>query len=382
MYKIFGMIHRQLQSRMQYSVGTKKAIVLIGARQVGKTTLLRQLLDGKDGVLWLNGDDIETIEMLKDATVAKIRTIIGRHTTVVIDEAQRIPDIGLKLKLITDQIDGVQVFASGSSSFELTSKINETLTGRKREFKLFPLSFAEMVAHTNFIEEHRMLPHRLVYGYYPEVVADAGNEQVVLKELVDSYLFKDVFSLDGITKSNKFVSLLKALALQIGNLVSYNEIGNLIGLDSKTVEKYIGILEKNFIVVRLTSFSQNARNELKASKKIYFLDLGIRNALINNLNPLENRNDVGELWENFAIVERLKQNEYKGEFVQSWFWRTQQQNEIDYVEDNSGKLSAFEFKWNSKKANTKCPTAFSANYPSSSFKVVTPNNIEEFLMVE
>lgn len=376
------MIYRQLQSRIEDCVGTKKAIVLIGARQVGKSTLLHQLLDGKDDVLWLNGDDIETIEMLRDATVAKIRTIIGSHKTVVIDEAQRIPDIGLKLKLITDQIDNVQVFASGSSSFELTSKINETLTGRKREFRLFPLSFAEMVKHTNYIEAHRMLPHRLIYGYYPEVVADAGNEQIILKELIDSYLFKDIFSLDGITKSSKVVSLLKALALQIGNLVSYNEIGNLIGLDSKTVEKYIDIMEKNFIVVRLASFSRNARNELKSSKKIYFWDLGIRNALINNLNPIENRSDVGELWENFAIVERLKQNEYNGEFVQSWFWRTQQQNEIDYVEDSGGNLSAFEFKWNSKKANTKCPTTFQTNYPSASFKVVTPNNIEEFLTIE
>lgn len=376
------MIYRQLQSKIIESVGTRKAIVLIGARQVGKSTLLHQLLDDKDGVLWLNGDNSETVEILKDATVAKLRTIIGHHNTVVIDEAQRIPDIGLKLKLITDQIDNVQVFASGSSSFELTSKINETLTGRKREFKLFPLSFAEMVEHTNYIEERRMLPHRLIYGYYPEVVADAGNESAILKELIDSYLFKDVFALDGITKSSKIVSLLKALALQVGNLVSYNEIGNLVGLDSKTVEKYIDIMEKSFIVVRLASFSRNARNELKSSKKIYFWDLGIRNALINNFNPLENRNDVGELWENFAIVERLKQNEYNGEFVQSWFWRTQQQNEIDYVEDNGGKLSAYEFKWNSRKANAKCPSSFSTNYPSAYFEVVTPDNIEEFLLVE
>ena len=376
------MIYRQLQSKIIESVGTRKAIVLIGARQVGKSTLLHQLLDDKDGVLWLNGDNSETVEILKDATVAKLRTIIGHHNTVVIDEAQRIPDIGLKLKLITDQIDNVQVFASGSSSFELTSKINETLTGRKREFKLFPLSFAEMVEHTNYIEERRMLPHRLIYGYYPEVVADAGNESAILKELIDSYLFKDVFALDGITKSSKIVSLLKALSLQVGNLVSYNEIGNLVGLDSKTVEKYIDIMEKSFIVVRLASFSRNARNELKSSKKIYFWDLGIRNALINNFNPLENRNDVGELWENFAIVERLKQNEYNDEFVQSWFWRTQQQNEIDYVEDNGGKLSAYEFKWNSRKANAKCPSSFSTNYPSAYFEVVTPDNIEEFLLVE
>ena len=376
------MIERRLQSNIQSIAGTKKAVVLIGARQVGKSTLLHQLLDGKDNVLWLNGDNTETIEMLKDATVSKLRTIIGRFSTVVIDEAQRIPDIGMKLKLITDQIENVQVFASGSSSFELTSKINEPLTGRKREYKLFPLSFSEMVSHTNYIDECGMLPQRLIYGYYPEVVTNVGNEKVVLRELVDSYLFKDIFSLDGITKSSKIVSLLKALALQIGNLVSYNEIGNLIGLDSKTVEKYIDIMEKSFIIVKLGSYSRNARNELKSSKKIYFWDLGIRNALINNLNSLENRNDEGALWENFAIVERLKQNEYNGDFVQSWFWRTQQQNEIDYIEDNGGNLSAFEFKWNSKKANVKCPASFLAGYPSVPYKVITPNNIEDFLAID
>jgi len=376
------MIERRLQSNLQSIAGTKKAVVLIGARQVGKSTLLHQLLDGKDNVLWLNGDNTETIEMLKDATISKLRTIIGRFSTVVIDEAQRIPNIGMKLKLITDQIENVQVFASGSSSFELTSKINEPLTGRKREFTLFPLSFSEMVSHTSYIDECGMLPQRLIYGYYPEVVTNVGNEKVVLRELVDSYLFKDIFSLDGITKSSKIVSLLKALALQIGNLVSYNEIGNLIGLDSKTVEKYIDIMEKSFIIVKLGSYSRNARNELKSSKKIYFWDLGVRNALINNLNPLENRNDEGALWENFAIVERLKQNEYNGDFVQSWFWRTQQQNEIDYIEDNGGNLSAFEFKWNSKKANVKCPASFSASYPSVPYKVITPNNIEDFLTID
>ncbi|MBO4778589.1 MAG: ATP-binding protein [Bacteroidales bacterium] len=376
------MIERLLQSKIENAIDSKKAVVLIGARQVGKSTLLHQLLDEKDDVLWLSGDNAETIDMLKDATVGKLRTIIGRHTTLVIDEAQRIPDIGLKLKLITDQIGNVQIFASGSSSFELTSKVNEPLTGRKREFKLFPLSFAEMVQHTNYIAEVGMLPQRLVYGYYPEVVNNIGAEPIVLKELIDSYLFKDIFSLDGITKSSKIVSLLKALALQVGNLVSYNEIGNLIGMDSKTVEKYIDIMEKSFIVFRLGSFSRNVRNELKASKKIYFWDLGIRNALINNFNPLENRNDIGALWENFAITERLKQNEYGGQFVQSWFWRTQQQSEIDYLEDSGGNLSAYEFKWNSKKMNTKCPVSFTNSYPDAHFKVITPNNIEDFLSVE
>ena len=217
-------------------------------------------------------------------------------------------------------------------------------------------------------------------GYYPEVVTNNSNEKALLKEISDSYLYKDILSLDGINKADKLTSLLKALALQIGSQVSYNEIGNLIGLDSKTVERYIDILEKAYIVFRLGSFSRNLRNELKASRKIYFWDLGIRNAVIGNLAQIENRADVGELWENFAISERLKQNAYHGSFAQSWFWRTQQQKEIDYIEEEDGTLSAFEFKWNERRAKAKCPESFSNAYPGAKYKVVTPKNIEEFLM--
>ena len=351
----------------------------MGARQVGKSTLLHSLLDRDETVLWLNGDDDDVRELFRSISSTRLKAIVGNRKTVVIDEAQRIEDIGLRLKLITDQMPGVQVIATGSSSFELSSKVNEPLTGRKRELKLFPLSFREMVSHTSFLEERRMIPHRLIYGYYPEVVCSPSNEKVVLKELTDSYLYKDLLSFDTLRKPDVIVRLLKALALQIGSQVSYNELASLLGLTSKTVEKYLDILEKSYIIFRLGSFSRNMRNELKLSRKIYFWDLGIRNALIGNMAPLENRNDTGDLWENFLIAERMKYNSYSNSFAQSYFWRTKDQSEIDYLEEEDGNLSAYEFKWNPAKSKTKCPASFAAAYPSSTYKVITPDNIEEFI---
>lgn len=374
------MITRKLEENIVSLFGGRKAIVIMGARQVGKSTLLQQMLAGREDVVWMNGDDMDIQDLFREMTSTRIRAILGNNKFLVIDEAQRIQDIGLRMKLITDQVPDVQVIATGSSSFELAAKVNESLTGRKREFQMFPLIFGEMVSHVGFLEETRMIPHRLVYGYYPEVVCTPGDERTVLKELSDSYLYKDILSLDSINKPDKLVRLLKALALQIGSQVSYNEIGNLIGLDSKTVEKYIDVLEKSFIVFRLNSFARNLRNELKTSRKIYFWDLGIRNAVIGNLSQVENRTDTGDLWENFVIAERLKQNVYKNSFAQSWFWRTRQQNEIDYVEEEDGRLLAFEFKWNDRKANVKCPESFMKSYPNAEFKVITPKNVEEFLM--
>ena len=374
------MISRIIESNISPLLGGKKAIIIMGARQVGKSTLLQQMLSQRDDVVWMNGDDIDVQDLFANLTSTRLRAILGDKKFIVVDEAQRIADIGLRLKLITDQISDVQVIATGSSSFELATKVNEPLTGRKREFKMFPLTFSEMVRHTQFLDEVRMLPHRMVYGYYPEVVSSPGDERAVLKELSDSYLYKDILSLDSISKPDKLVRLLKALALQIGSQVSYNELGTLIGLDSKTVERYVDILEKSFIVFRLGTFSRNQRNELKSTRKIYFWDLGIRNAVIGNLAQVENRTDVGELWENFVIAERLKQNIYAGSFAQSYFWRTRQQHEIDYVEEVDGQLHAFEFKWNDRKAHCKCPDSFRTAYPDATFQVITPKNIEEFLM--
>ena len=375
------MIHRILEEKIQPLLGGNKAIIVMGARQVGKSTLLNELLGENKNALWLNGDDIDVQNLFHEMSSTRMRALLGNNKFLVIDEAQRIPDIGLRIKLVTDQVSDVQVIATGSSSFELASKVNEPLTGRKREFKMFPLTFKEMVSNSNLLDELRMIPHRLVYGYYPEVVSNPGDEKNTLKELSDSYLYKDILSLDSISKPDKLVRLLKALALQIGSQISYNEIGNMISLDSKTVERYVDILEKSFIIFRLGSFSRNLRNELKASRKIYFWDLGIRNAIIGNLAQIENRTDAGELWENFAIAERLKQNAYQNSFAQSWFWRTQQQKEIDYIEEENGMIHAFEFKWNEHKARTKCPESFSTAYPDALFQVITPKNIEEFLMI-
>lgn len=374
------MIIRSIEENITPLLGGRKAIIIMGARQVGKSTLLSQMLGSREDVIWMNGDEPDIQDLFQEMTSTRIKTILGNKKILVVDEAQRIPNIGLRLKLITDQIPEVQVIATGSSSFELANKVNESLTGRKREFKMFPLTFCEMAKHTSFLEESRLIPHRLVYGYYPEIVANPGDERATLKELTDSYLYKDILTLESIKKPDKLTRLLKALALQIGSQVSYNEIGNLIGLDSKTVEKYIDILEKSFIIFRLGSYARNQRNELKSSRKIFFWDLGIRNAIIGNLSQIENRTDAGELWENFVIAERLKKNAYSGSFAQSYFWRTRQQSEIDYIEEEDGKLSSFEFKWNERKANVKCPEVFKNAYPETTFKVITPKNIEEFLM--
>ena len=373
------MIERSQESAIKSLIGSNKAIILMGARQVGKSTLLHSLLDGDESVLWLNGDDDDVRELFRSISSTRLKAIVGNRKIVVIDEAQRIEDIGLRLKLITDQMPGVQVIATGSSSFELSSKVNEPLTGRKRELKLFPLSFREMVSHTSFLEERRMIPHRLIYGYYPEVVCSPSNEKVVLKELTDSYLYKDLLSFDTLRKPDVIVSLWKPLPLQLAAQVSYNELSSLLGLSSKTVEKYLDILEKSYIIFRLGSFYRNMRNELKLSRKIYFWDLGIRNAVIGNMAPLENRNDTGALWENFLIAERMKYNSYSNSFAQSYFWRTKDQSEVDYLEEEDGNLSAYEFKWNPAKSKTKCPASFAAAYPSSTYRVITPDNIEEFI---
>lgn len=374
------MISRILLQKITLLFGSRKAILIMGARQVGKSTLLKQLLKERNDVLWLNGDDWDVQDLFSTITSTRLRAIIGDNRFVVVDEAQRIPEIGLRLKLITDQVPDVQLIATGSSSFELSSKVSEPLTGRKREFIMCPLSFEEMVNHTQFLDEVRMIPHRMVYGYYPEVVTTPGDERTLLKELTNSYLYKDILSLDGINKPEKLVRLLKALALQIGSQVSYNEIGMLVGLDPKTVERYVDILEKSFVIFRLGTFSRNMRNELKSSRKIYFWDLGVRNAVIGNLAPVDNRTDVGELWENFVIAERMKRNVYMESFAQSYFWRNRQQQEVDYLEEVDGSLHAYEFKWNVRKGKEKCPVSFQSNYPEATYKVITPENVEEFLL--
>lgn len=374
------MIDRSLDSIIRTNCYKGKAIIIIGARQIGKSTLIKQIFGQENDVLWLNGDDFDVRQMFDSVSSTRLKAIIGNNKVVIVDEAQRIENIGLKLKLITDQIPNVQLIATGSSSFDLNNKLSESLAGRKRVFKMFPISFVEMKDHTSLLEELRMIPHRMVYGYYPEVVCNPGSEREILNELTDSYLYKDCLAFDFVKKSDKIVNLAKALAMQIGNQISYSELGQIVGLDSKTTEKYINILEQCYIVFRLGSYAKNLRNELKSSKKIYFWDLGIRNAIIGNFKEIENRTDFGEMWENFAIVERLKMLNYKQSFSQPYYWRTKQQQEIDYIEELDGQLSTFEFKWNPNKANVKQPSSFLDAYPNSSFKVITPQNIEEFLL--
>ena len=374
------MIHRILEDKIPGLLGKGKAIIIMGARQVGKSTLLESVFRQQDNVLWMSGDDVDVQELFSEMTSSRLKALLGNSKTLIIDEAQRIPDIGLRLKLITDQIKDVQVVATGSSSFLLASRVNESLMGRKREFRMFPLTFGEMAAHASLLEELRLIPHRMVYGYYPEVVSNPGSEAVILKELADSFLYKDILAIEGVNKPDKLVRLLKALALQIGSQVSYNEVGQLVGLDSNTVERYVDILEKSYIIFRLGSFSRNLRNELKQSRKIYFWDLGVRNAVIGNLAQVENRADTGALWENFVIAERMKRISYNGSLAQSWFWRTQQQKEIDYLEEEDGVLRAYEFKWNDKKATCRVPDAFAKAYPKAGFEVITPKNVDIFLM--
>ena len=368
-----------LTRNIQNVLNTNKAIILLGARQTGKTTLLKELFENKNNMLWLNGDEADVRNMFEHATATSLRAAIGSYTMVIIDEAQRIENVGLKLKLITDQIPSVQLIATGSSAFELSNRINEPLTGRKWEFQLFPLSFAEMVQHHGLMEEKRLLRHRLLYGYYPDVVVNQGNENNILRQLSDSYLYKDILQWEGIQKPDRLLTLLKALAFQIGSQVSYNELAQTCGLDSKTVEKYILLLEKTFIIFRLSSFARNLRNELKFSRKIYFYDNGIRNALISNFNQIEMRDDKGALWENFLVSERMKKLHYNEIWANSYFWRTKDQKEIDYIEEKDGTISAFEFKWNIKK-QPKINAAFQTAYHVENMQVVSPENVESFLM--
>ena len=373
------MVPRKLEGVINQRLGKGKAVIVMGARQTGKTTLLHKLFSGDGNALWLNGDDADTHAMFDAGSARMLQTFIGNHKTVIVDEAQRIENIGIKLKLITDQMKDVQLVVTGSSSFELANKINEPLTGRKWEYMLFPLSFGEMAEYHGAFEEMKLLNHRLVYGYYPEVVMHENEAENRLKSIADSFLYKDVLHWENIKKSGKLLMLLKALAFQVGQEVSYNELGKTIGLDKETVEKYIQLLEQSFVIFRLTSLSRNLRKELKKSRKIYFYDNGIRNALLSDFRPANNRQDIGGLWENFLISERKKQLHYNHLYVNTHFWRTHDQQEIDYIEERNGVLHAFEFKWNPKK-KARLSKSFSNAYPNHSFKIINPENFVQWLM--
>jgi predicted AAA+ superfamily ATPase len=375
----YKMINRKLQNIIKLKLHSKKAIILIGARQVGKTTLLKSMFQDSNDLLWLNGDELDVQNLFSNISSTRLKQIFGSKKIVIIDEAQRIVDIGLRLKLITDTMPEVQLIATGSSSFDLTNKVNEPLTGRKWEYKMFPLSFGEMVEHHGLLDEKRLLPHRLVFGYYPDVVNNLGDEKDILKQLSDSYLYKDILMWEQIKKPDKILKLLQALAYQVGSQVSYNELGQLCGITSKTVEKYINLLEKTFVVFKLSSFRRNLRSELKNSKKIYFYDNGIRNAIIANLNQIENREDIGALWENYLVSERIKYLNYSNSWTNYWYWRTKEQKEIDFIEESDGKIDSYEFKWN-PNSKVKKPKLFFNTYKDASYNVIHKDNFESFLL--
>lgn len=375
------MINRELEKIVLDMLYQGKAIIILGPRQVGKSTLLNMLqkkLSKK--VLLLNCDNNDTKKQLTDPGINDLKRLTGDNELILIDEAQRVMNIGLTLKLITDQLPEKQLIVTGSSSLELSNVVNEPLTGRKFEYQLFPVSIKELVDQFGFVESNRSLEQYLIYGTYPDVLNHPGNEQEILNNLVSSYLFKDVLMYQDVRKPEFVEQLLEALALQVSSEVSYNELAQLLKTDSHTVQRYISLLEKAFIIFRLRSFSRNVRNELKKSRKIYFYDNGIRNAILGNYSSPGSRTDIGMLWENFFISERMKFLHYNKIYAKRYFWRTTQQQEIDYLEESDGEITAFEIKWNVKK-KVRFPKTFKENYPNSILHQVTRDNFWDYLGV-
>ncbi|MGN1210282.1 MAG: ATP-binding protein [Candidatus Cryptobacteroides sp.] len=373
------MIQRLLQDIIETRMFSGKAIVVIGARQVGKSTLFKMILEKRDEpTLQLNCDEPEVREMLADTNIQELKMLIGNNKIIVIDEAQRVNNVGLTLKLITDNFPQVQLLVTGSSSLELRNELSEPLTGRKFEYQLFPFSTRELLQSQGLLAVKQTLENRLIFGSYPDVVCNTDSAKDILLNMTTSYLYKDILTLDNIRRPTLLSKLLTALALQVTSEVSYNELAQTVGSDSKTVEKYIDLLEKCYIIFKLDGFSRNLRTELKRAKKFYFYDNGIRNAILQNFAPLSLRQDSGALWENFVISERIKENKYKGRYVNSYFWRTNQQQEIDYIEESDGCFSIYEMKWNPKKGNVKFPSIFLSTYDVKEKAVITPDNYLDY----
>lgn len=374
------MIQRIIKTKIQGELFQGKAIIITGPRQVGKTTLLTALHEeSQQPVLWLNCDEPDIRLLLENSTSTQLKGLIGDNLLVFIDEAQRVKNIGLTLKLLVDTFKKVQVIATGSSALELANEINEPLTGRKWEYHLYPISTLEMVNYSNRLEESRLLEQRLVYGFYPDIIINSTRALASLMELSNDYLYKDLLSLETIRKPALLEKIVLALAFQVGNEVSFFELSQTVGADHKTIEQYVALLEKCFILFQVGTFSRNLRNEIKKGRKIYFYDNGIRNAIIKNFNPIGLRQDTGALWENFLMSERKKANTYQSRFVNSYFWRTHSQQEIDLIEESGGILNTKEFKWN-EKSKAKLPLSFSTAYPGSAFEVINRNNYLDFLV--
>lgn len=373
------MIERKLQKIIDKQLYKGKAIIIVGPRQVGKTTLLNDLVRQSDRrVLSLNCDEPEVQTMLTNTNVAKLRAMIGNNELVVIDEAQKVDNIGLTLKLIVDNIQNVQVVATGSSAFELHNRLNEPLTGRKFEYQMFPVSCGEIIDTYGLVEERRTLENRLIYGSYPDIIMHPEDARRYLTDLTRSYLYKDILSLDSLRKPQLLDKLLQALAFQVGSEVSTNELARTLQTDGKTIDKYIDMLEKCYVIFRLGGLSRNLRTELKRAKKIYFYDNGVRNAIIQQFSPVQLRNDMGALWENFFVAERMKHNHYSGYYCNRYFWRTTLQQEIDLVEERDGAMTAFEMKWSPTK-KVLFPKSFLEAYNVHETITVTPDNYLNYL---
>lgn len=373
------MYQRILENTIKEKIGSGKAIIVVGARQVGKTTLIKNLLQEKE-YMFFDADDPTIRQLLSNPNTEQIKTFLGDYKTAFVDEAQRIEGIGLTLKIITDQFKDVQLFVSGSSSFDLGNKLNEPLTGRKWEYELFPISWEEFEKKEGFIKAEQQIENRLLYGFYPEVLNNQGKEREVLKNLVSSYLYRDILAFSEIRKPEILDNLLLALALQVGSEVNYNELSQTVGVNKITIQKYIDILEKGYIIFRLNSFSRNLRNEIKRNRKVYFYDNGLRNMIIGNFNQIKLRTDIGALWENFLISERVKQNIYKDTFARIYFWRTKQRQEIDFVEEKDGKIFGYEFKWKAK-SKIKLPETFVKTYNAET-KIIDRNNFRDFVIIK
>jgi hypothetical protein len=374
-------IHQKQLDQLKTMTQPEKVVVIYGARRTGKTTLLNEFLKSESvPYLLVNGEDIDVQGYLSSQSIEKLTSFVGSATLLVVDEAQKIPNIGINLKLIVDHIPGIRVIATGSSSFDLARSMGEPLTGRKFTLKLFPLAQMEIMQIEARHQTDAHLESRLIYGSYPEVVLTQDNRmrEQYLKELVSSYLYKDILELEGVRNASKISRLLQLLAFQIGKEVSFTELGTSLGMSKNTVERYLYLLEKAFVLQRLPGFSRNLRNEITQNSRYCFLDNGIRNALISNFNSLELRNDVGELWENYLIMERLKRQEYLGEMANTYFWRTYTRKELDLVEERGGQLYGYEMKWGKDKP--KVPKEWTSAYPESSYMLVNRENYLGFIL--
>lgn len=369
----------RIQLNNLQNIGKNKVIVIYGPRRVGKTTLLEKILEDKKDYLFVTGEEVFVSEALSSLSIEKLRSFLGDKKLLVIDEAQYIPSIGRSLKLIVDHLKDVQVIVTGSSTFDLSKQIGEPLTGRQHTIYLFPISQLELNQVETAIETNSRLEERLIYGSYPEVITTGGSleKQGYLRELISSYLLKDILAFEGVQKSRKMLDLLILLSFQIGREVSLSEIGTQLSMSKGTVERYLDLLEKAFVLVNIRGFSRNLRKEITKTSRYYFFDNGIRNALINNFNELKSRDDIGLLWENYLVMERIKKQNYQSIWSNNYFWRTYDQKELDWVEERGGKLYGFEFKWN--KVKIKEPKLWRQTYQNASFECISQTNYLKFI---